>query len=76
MRLWTIQPVEVYEQLKINGIFHADPDQSGLLEFPDFQRSYEWMMSQMESSIEFKPKNVKCPIWAWHTWDWIIGNRT
>lgn len=70
MRLWTIQPIEVYEQLKINGVFHADPKRSDLLAFSGFQRAYEWLVNQMETIVGPKPGDVKSPIWAWHTWDW------
>ena len=69
MRVWTIQPVKVYEQLNKDGYFHADSKMSELLGYDNFQRAYEWMMLQMEERIGTKPSGVRTPIWAWHTFD-------
>ena len=38
MRLWTIQPIEVYEILKEKGVFTCEEEKSEL--FKDFKNSY------------------------------------
>lgn len=70
MIVWTFQPVEVYEQLKKDGIFHSDPSKSELLDLESLQDAYKWMMTQMEKRIKPKPIGANYPIWAWHTYDW------
>jgi len=68
MRLWTLQPVEVYETLKRDKVFRADPKKS-LEEDEDlFAEPYKWMIEQMENRIGPRPKGVELPVWAWYRW--------
>lgn len=68
MRLWTIQPVEVYKILMNDGIFVCDPEKSEFYtEWEGFKESYEWLVEQMNKRIGDKPDYVRFPIWARHT---------
>lgn len=68
MRLWTVQPEEVFEILKKDGIFICNQDLAVYGE--DFKRPYEWMTAQMDKRNIPHPENVTLPIWAWHTRNW------
>ena len=70
MRLWTIQPQEIYEILKQDGVFHCDPSRSTCLTEMNFGHAYDWMCEQMYQKIGNPPEGVTSPIWAWHTLDW------
>ena len=72
MVLWTIQPVEVWDELKNKGYFICDPAKSKYLsdEEWNFGTAYDWLVEQMESRIGGKPEDVNYPIWAWHIYDW------
>lgn len=61
MRLWTMQPVEVYEILLRDGVFHCDPNK---IPEPSFTEAYDWLNQYLEKK-DSKPQNVKYPIWAW-----------
>ena len=80
MRLWTIQPIYVYDKLKENGILYVDPKQSEILIDSErearaglkwtFKDSYDWMVSMMdENNIKGRNENTFYPWWAWHTYD-------
>lgn len=75
MRLWTIQHIEVYESLKRDKVFYADPEKSECLKMNHFKTAYEWMILQMKEKIGAPPSNVKTPIWAWHTYNWACGKN-
>ena len=71
MRLWTVQPVEVWGILQKQGYFICDPKKSDYLSTDwGFKEPYDWLVKQMEYRIGKRPKGVKYPIWAWHTRDW------
>lgn len=72
MRLWTIQPIEVWEELNNKGYFICDPIKADYISDKEwnFKKSYDWLVIQMEQKIGYKPKGVSYPIWAWHTRDW------
>ena len=61
MKLWTIQPVEVYEILMRDGLFTCDPKKASE---PTFFDAYNWLVKKLEEKYP-KPKNVQYPIWAW-----------
>lgn len=69
MRLWTIQPKEVYDILKNNGEFICDITKSSLFD-EYFKRSYDWLITKMDEKNINHPIGVDYPIWAWHTMDW------
>lgn len=70
IRLWTIQPLTVWEQLKKNGIFHCDANLAMCMKECEFESAYQWMAKQMRRRIGEPPAGVVYPIWAWHTLEW------
>ena len=70
MKLWTIQPVDVYNNIMSSGKYFCDPNRSSLLEDDLFRNAYSWLVKEMEKRIGDKPEYVKFPVWAWHTWEW------
>ena len=72
MKLWTIQPVEVWEEMQKTGCYICDPAKADLLSEDDgFVRGYNWLIKQMETKIGPRPNDVKYPVWAWHTRNWL-----
>lgn len=70
MRLWTIQPEELYQQLITEKVIHCNPLRSeGLIKL-EFGFAYDWMAEQMKLRIGAPPPGVKYPMWAWHTLNW------
>ena len=61
MKLWTMQPVEVYDILKRDGIFICDKEKADNIEFLE---AYDWLNKYLEKK-DPKPGNVEYPIWAW-----------
>lgn len=61
MRLWTMQPVEVYDILMKDGVFRCDPEKVGE---PSFIDRYGWMNEKLNEK-DTKPDDVEYPIWAW-----------
>lgn len=70
MRLWTFQPIEVYDILTEKGIFTCEPSKSTMIEFDGFEKAYRWLTIQMIKRIGPPPAGVSFPIWAWHTTYW------
>lgn len=64
MRLWTIQGIEIYEQMQRDGVaFCTKPEWS---DDEKFMKAYRWMVEQMKQRIGEPPINdIKYPIWAW-----------
>ena len=62
MRLWTMQPIEVYEVLMRDGVFRCNPEKVGE---PSFLDRYGWMNKRLNEKDE-KPDGVEYPIWAWY----------
>lgn len=72
MRLYTIQPPEVLEELKVKKVFHSLPEKSSYYNPEDdlnMIEAYDWMIAQMESRIGKRPEGVIIPIWAWYRFD-------
>lgn len=65
MRLWTIQGIEIYEQLQREGVaFCTKPSWSEEFDFID---AYHWMADQMRKRIGEPPmKEIIFPMWAWY----------
>lgn len=70
MKLWTLQPLEVLNQIETTGRFICDETKSCHLKDEPFIVAYNWLVSKMEEKIGSKPFDVKYPIWAWHSWNW------
>lgn len=60
MRLWTIQPVSVYEQFVRDGVYTPDPAKMDEYWFP----AYDWLCKHLESKIP-RPSHCSYPVWAW-----------
>ncbi|MBC7099393.1 DUF3841 domain-containing protein [Candidatus Bipolaricaulota bacterium] len=61
MRVWTIQPVEVLEQLEAEEVLYAD-----LAYIPEeFRHAYDWMRAQMKRRILGYRGHY--PWWGWHS---------
>ena len=68
MILWTIQSIEVYEQIQDHGVFHCDFAKSG---FNDWSEQFDWLAQEMRARIGNPPDGVTHPIWAWYMWEGI-----
>lgn len=64
MRLWTIQPEEVYEQILRDGKYILDEDKSSNCK--DFNQAYSWLKKQMDIKGIKNDNNL---LWAWHTFN-------
>ena len=67
MKLWTLQPVEVYDSIMKDGAYRCKPELSECLTEMNFYDAYDWLVGQMKEKIGQPPQNVKYPVWAWHT---------
>ena len=70
MRLWTIQPKELYLELMNKGYITCNPELAPDLIDGSFVDAYTYMVSLMESSGIKKPDTVDFPLWAWYKYDW------
>lgn len=67
IRLWTIQPLSIYEALLEKGevaVFESEFANSE----PKFLYGYEWLIDQMKSRIGPSPHPNQYPMWAWFQW--------
>lgn len=67
MKLWTIQPLEVYNCIQNTGSYRCVPEFSPNV--PDFRDAYEWLVEKMKARIGAAPEGISYPVWAWHTYD-------
>ena len=70
MRLWTIQPREVYDLIDSTGVYRCDGAKSELITECDFEKPYRWLAAQMVKRVGPPPEGVEFPVWAWHTLNW------
>lgn len=66
MRLWTIQPLAVWQTLERDGVFHSDPAQSEFRD--DYAEGYDWIVRRLRQHVGPEPEGCKLPIWAWYQW--------
>lgn len=72
MRLYTIQPIIVYDILKQQKVFRSTPEKSSYYNKDDELNmipAYDWMIEQMEQRVGPRPNGVVIPIWAWYKFD-------
>lgn len=69
MRLWTVQPIEVYDNILKYGEYKCAPAKAELLSYKEFKKAYKWLSEKMNEK-KLAPTNVFYPVWAWHTRDW------
>ncbi len=70
MRLYTIQPKEVWKQIQNENVFICDKSKSYYLDGKDktninFVKGYQWLAKQMTDRIG-NPDNIEYPVWAWY----------
>jgi len=63
MRLWTIQPVGIWNLIQKEGVYRCDPDKNP---DPFFFRAYDWLAGKMEERIGPPPEGIRFPVWAWY----------
>lgn len=69
MKLWTIQPKTLYEDLLREKVVFCKPELSEYLQEWNFGPAYDWLVMQMKDRIGAAPTDVKYPIWAWYVFD-------
>ena len=75
MRLWTIQPLNVVDELNKKGYFYCNPKLAKDIEDGSFKDAYDWLVKEMDKRLpkESKPNEVTYPIWAWYR---VYGENT
>ena len=74
MRLWTIQGIELYEQLVKEGVTYCTKPAWGDEE--NFMYAYHWMAEQMRKRIGEPPiEGIEYPLWAWYQYDSAKKNK-
>lgn len=63
MLLWTMKPIEMWNELKETGVYHCD---AGKFSMPEFRLHYDWLVEQMKKRIGAPPTGVELPVWAWY----------
>lgn len=65
MRLWTIQGIEIYEQLQRDGVAYCT--KPAWSDDEKFMKAYNWMADEMRQRIGEPPvKEIRFPLWAWY----------
>lgn len=65
MRLWTIQPMSVYNLIISEGHYICDDKKSHFLQERRFRRAYDWLVGKMTEIIGPAPDKVTYPVWAY-----------
>jgi small-conductance mechanosensitive channel len=65
MKLWTIQPIEVWELLQQQGFYRGAKEYV----YEDFLSSYDWLIGEMEKRLGQRPEQESYPVWAWKHWN-------
>lgn len=74
MRLWTIQGIEIYEQLVRDGVTYCSKPLFGDIEV--FEYTYHWMAEQMRKRIGEPPiAGIEYPMWAWYQYNSAKNNK-
>ena len=64
MRVWSIQPQDVWESLYENGIWRAQES----FVYKEWRFAYQWMMQHLGQRISPSPVENIVPIWVWRLW--------
>jgi hypothetical protein len=65
MILWTIQPLEWYNELLKYGFISGKQPYVD----EDFLSPYHWLMNQMDKRIGKRPFSECYPVWAWYQYN-------
>jgi hypothetical protein len=60
MRLWTIQPIEIWELLQKQGVYYGTLDYVD----EDYIKPYNWMKKQLSFKTGINKENYS--VWAWY----------
>ena len=64
MRLWTIQPIALYQTLQDKGIVYCDREGYWC---KHNRLMYDWLVEQMRHRIGNPPLiEIRYPLWAWY----------
>ena len=75
MRLWTLQGIEIYEQLQRDGVTYCTKP-SYPEDEPTILRAYHWMTEQMRRRIGEPPiPGIEFPMWAWYQYNSAKSNK-
>ena len=72
LKIWSIQPKEVINEIHNNGFVVCDPVKIGDWfgnEYDKFKPAYDWLVKRMSEKIG-KPDHVRYPLWGWYIRDW------
>jgi hypothetical protein len=69
VRIWTIQPAELYETLKAKRVLFAD----GRRRDRTWDHAYQWMVEQMRRRLP--PSKARFPWWGWYRWEGVRRAR-
>lgn len=67
MKLWTMQPLCVWEDIQRTGVYRCDPARSRM--FPYLGECYAWLARKMAERVGPPPEGVAYPVWAWYKQD-------
>lgn len=65
MRLWTIQPMSVYNLIISEGNYICDDKKSYCLKDSRYRIAYDWLVGKMKEIIGPAPEQVTYPVWAY-----------
>ncbi|MES9681700.1 DUF3841 domain-containing protein [Gottfriedia acidiceleris] len=61
MKIYTVQPLHVYKQMRKDGFYHGHEKYV----WPEFKSPYSWMMEQMKERLpNYDGSNY--PVWVWN----------
>lgn len=69
MRLKTLQPKAVYDEIVQSGRYVCDYSKTEQVADDDsdnFQSAYDWLVEKMRQRIGNPPVGVEYPVWAWY----------
>ena len=73
MRLWSIHPISVWEEIQTKGYYRCDPNKAELIYDDDvsLKAQYLWLVDKMKARVGDPPDDVQYPVWAWYIYDGV-----
>ncbi len=73
LRLYSVQPRFVFDRLRIEGVYQAEPLKNPESSLNDrdcsqWRMAYDWLVEQMVNRGMARPGPEVYPVWAWHQW--------
>ncbi|MDO4283059.1 MAG: DUF3841 domain-containing protein [Clostridia bacterium] len=69
IRVWSFQPIEVYQITQKLGSFTCNQNKSTYLQKTNFKLAYDWLVKKMKKLIGNPNPHIQYPIWAWYLVD-------